>query len=245
MIGMRDRDDRPDRGNGRRAREQVRENRLATKIAILLGRSAEPRALPGRNDDQRRLAIRHVPPLFDETFHRGGQGLSIGARGLSSGAQKRFHYAPLAGIRWEGSRRVPPIGPARRSRIHRNAYFLGTLSIMVALLSIGRHALPGRAVLAPMSGVTDHAFRQIAEDFGAGMVVSEMVAADQLAAGEEEARLRAEGRGLRLHVVQLAGCTPEDMAKARASRKLQVRISSTSTWVAPPNAWSMAGPDRR
>ncbi len=84
---------------------------------------------------------------------------------------------------------------------------------MVALLSIGRHALPGRAVLAPMSGVTDHAFRQIAEDFGAGMVVSEMVAADQLAAGEEEARLRAEGRGLRLHVVQLAGCTPEDMAE--------------------------------
>ncbi|MCU0818041.1 MAG: tRNA dihydrouridine synthase DusB [Beijerinckiaceae bacterium] len=83
---------------------------------------------------------------------------------------------------------------------------------MVAYLSIGRHALPGRAVLAPMSGVTDHAFRQIAEDFGAGMVVSEMVAADRLAAGEEEARLRAEGRGLRLHVVQLAGCTPDAMA---------------------------------
>lgn len=84
---------------------------------------------------------------------------------------------------------------------------------MIADLSIGRHALPGRAVLAPMSGVTDHAFRQIAEDFGAGMVVSEMVAADQLAAGEEEARLRAEGRGLRLHVVQLAGCTPDAMAE--------------------------------
>lgn len=84
---------------------------------------------------------------------------------------------------------------------------------MVADLSIGRHVLPGRAVLAPMSGVTDHAFRQIAEDFGAGMVVSEMVAADQLAAGEEEARLRAEGGGLRLHVVQLAGCTPDAMAE--------------------------------
>lgn len=84
---------------------------------------------------------------------------------------------------------------------------------MGAFLSIGRHALPGRAVLAPMSGVTDHAFRRIAEEFGAGMVVSEMVAADQLAAGDEEARLRAEGRGLRLHVVQLAGCEAGAMAE--------------------------------
>jgi nifR3 family TIM-barrel protein len=64
-----------------------------------------------------------------------------------------------------------------------------------------------------MSGVTDHAFRQIAEEFGAAMVVSEMVAADQLAAGEEEARLRAEGRGLRLHVVQLAGCEADAMGE--------------------------------
>jgi tRNA-dihydrouridine synthase B len=84
---------------------------------------------------------------------------------------------------------------------------------MRAPLSIGKHILRGHAVLAPMSGVTDHAFRQIAEEFGAAMVVSEMVAADQLAAGEEEARLRAEGRGLRLHVVQLAGCEVDAMGE--------------------------------
>lgn len=84
---------------------------------------------------------------------------------------------------------------------------------MRAPLSIGKHLLPGRAVLAPMSGVTDHAFRRIAEEFGAAMVVSEMVAADQLAAGDEEARLRAEGRGLRLHVVQLAGCEAHAMGE--------------------------------
>jgi nifR3 family TIM-barrel protein len=87
------------------------------------------------------------------------------------------------------------------------------MSAMRATLSIGRHILPGRALLAPMSGVTDHVFRLIAEEFGAGLVVSEMVAADQLAAGEEEARLRAEGRGLRLHVVQLAGCEADSMAE--------------------------------
>jgi tRNA-dihydrouridine synthase B len=80
-------------------------------------------------------------------------------------------------------------------------------------LSIADHRLPGRAVLAPMSGVTDHGMRRVAARFGAGMVVSEMVAADQLAAGDEESRLRAEGEGLALHVVQLAGCMAEAMAE--------------------------------
>lgn len=80
-------------------------------------------------------------------------------------------------------------------------------------LTIGKHILPGPALLAPMSGVTDHGFRRIAARFGAGMVVSEMVAADQLAAGAEEARLRAEGAGLPLHVVQLAGCDAQSMAE--------------------------------
>lgn len=79
-------------------------------------------------------------------------------------------------------------------------------------LVIAGHTLPGLAVLAPMSGVTDHGFRKVAAAFGAGMVVSEMVAADQLAAGDEESRLRAEGEGLALHVVQLAGCKASAMA---------------------------------
>ncbi len=79
-------------------------------------------------------------------------------------------------------------------------------------ITLGKHVLPGSALLAPMSGVTDHGFRRVAARFGAGMVVSEMVAADLLAAGDEEARLRAEGDGLSLHVVQLAGCEAQAMA---------------------------------
>lgn len=82
-----------------------------------------------------------------------------------------------------------------------------------SVITIGRHRLDGKVVLAPMSGVTDHGFRLEAERFGAAMVVSEMIAADQLAAGDEEARLRAEGAGVRLHVVQLAGCTAQAMAE--------------------------------
>ena len=57
-----------------------------------------------------------------------------------------------------------------------------------------------------MSGVTDLVMRRIAARFGAGLVVSEMVASDELVRGSEEARLRAEGHGLSPHVVQLAGC---------------------------------------
>src|SRR5262249_16060809 len=37
---------------------------------------------------------------------------------------------------------------------------------------------------------------------------------DALAAGDAEARLRAEGSGLALHAVQLAGCEPRSMAEA-------------------------------
>jgi len=79
---------------------------------------------------------------------------------------------------------------------------------------IGGVAARGQCVLAPLSGVTDVAFRRIALRFGAGLVVSEMVASDEFVGGSEEARLRAEGEGVRPHVVQLAGCDPRWMAVA-------------------------------
>jgi tRNA-dihydrouridine synthase B len=79
---------------------------------------------------------------------------------------------------------------------------------------IGDMAVPGRAVLAPLSGVTDVAFRRIAQRFGAALVVSEMVASDEYVRGGAEARLRAEGEGVAPHVVQLAGCDPRWMGEA-------------------------------
>ncbi|WID96899.1 tRNA dihydrouridine synthase DusB [Bosea vestrisii] len=85
----------------------------------------------------------------------------------------------------------------------------------------GEHEVPigglfpaSRAFLAPMSGVTDLAMRRIAARFGAGLVVSEMVASDELVRGSEEARLRAEGAGVTPHVVQLAGCEARWLAEA-------------------------------
>jgi nifR3 family TIM-barrel protein len=69
-----------------------------------------------------------------------------------------------------------------------------------------------------MSGVSDAPFRTLAAEFGAGLVVSEMVASDHLVRGEAEARLRLERAGSGPHVVQLAGREAHWMAEgARAA----------------------------
>jgi nifR3 family TIM-barrel protein len=57
-----------------------------------------------------------------------------------------------------------------------------------------------------MSGVTDAPFRRLAAQLGAGLVVSEMTASDDLAQGRPMSRLRCEAAGVGPHVVQLAGC---------------------------------------
>ncbi|HJE25878.1 MAG TPA: tRNA dihydrouridine synthase DusB [Methylorubrum populi] len=69
-------------------------------------------------------------------------------------------------------------------------------------------------LLAPLSGVTDLHMRRLAQGLGASAVVSEMVAAAELAKGDAESRVRADGSGVTPHVVQLAGCAPEPMAEA-------------------------------
>jgi len=70
---------------------------------------------------------------------------------------------------------------------------------------IGEVEVRNRAFLAPMSGVSDVPFRRLAWEFGAGLVVSEMVASEALTTGQEEMRLKAESAGLPVHIVQLAG----------------------------------------
>jgi tRNA-dihydrouridine synthase B len=73
-------------------------------------------------------------------------------------------------------------------------------------LKIGDIELANRVFLAPMSGVTDAPFRRLAAQLGAGLVVSEMTASDDLAQGRPMSRLRCEAAGVGPHVVQLAGC---------------------------------------
>ncbi len=81
-------------------------------------------------------------------------------------------------------------------------------------LTIGPLSATNPVVLAPMSGITDIVFRRIAVRLGAGLAVSEMVACKELAIGDQEARLRAEGDKMNIHVVQLAGREAKWMAEA-------------------------------
>jgi tRNA-dihydrouridine synthase B len=85
--------------------------------------------------------------------------------------------------------------------------------IVTKSLQIGPVSVPNCVILAPMSGITDAPFRRLAERHGAGLVVSEMTACAALAQGDREARVRSEGRGVGIHVVQLAGCEAHWMAE--------------------------------
>jgi nifR3 family TIM-barrel protein len=80
-------------------------------------------------------------------------------------------------------------------------------------LKIGYLDLPNPVLLAPMTGITDAPFRRLVARLGAGLVVSEMTASELLVEGDRNAVLRAEGQGVGVHVVQLAGCEPHWMAE--------------------------------
>jgi tRNA-dihydrouridine synthase B len=82
-------------------------------------------------------------------------------------------------------------------------------------IAIGPIHLDDPVILAPMSGVTDMPFRRLVKRFGAGLVVSEMIAS--------EAMIRENRRSLQMAqnsaeeqpmAVQLAGCEPTVMAEA-------------------------------
>jgi nifR3 family TIM-barrel protein len=75
----------------------------------------------------------------------------------------------------------------------------------MAPLRIGPLTIAGRAVLAPMSGVTDLPFRRLARRLGAGLVVCEMVASEELVRARPDMLRRTAGRDVAPFVIQLAG----------------------------------------
>lgn len=69
--------------------------------------------------------------------------------------------------------------------------------------------------LAPMAGITDLPFRNLVSSFGAGLVVSEMVASHDMLNARPGSREKAElGFGVENTAVQLAGREPAPMAEA-------------------------------
>lgn len=80
-------------------------------------------------------------------------------------------------------------------------------------LQIGDVWIAGRVLMAPMTGITDLPFRQVASRLGATYVATEMVAAAELArARPDVVRRAAVGEGLPLTVIQLVGRDPAAMA---------------------------------
>ena len=70
-------------------------------------------------------------------------------------------------------------------------------------------------MLAPMAGITDLPYRTIVAEFGAGLVVSEMVASHDMLNARPGSREKAElGLGAAGTAVQLAGREPLPMAEA-------------------------------
>lgn len=82
-------------------------------------------------------------------------------------------------------------------------------------IKIGTITLSGPAVLAPMAGVGDRAFREICAEFGAAYTVSEMVSAKALHFSDKKSlELMELGSTARPGGIQLFGAVPRDMAEA-------------------------------
>ena len=83
------------------------------------------------------------------------------------------------------------------------------------MFNIGPYQIEHKTILAPMAGVTDLPFRRLCREMGAGLVVSEMVAADPSTWGTRKSRLRIQfGDEPAPRSVQIAGYDPQMMADA-------------------------------
>ena len=84
-------------------------------------------------------------------------------------------------------------------------------------VSVADLTLDPPVLLAPLAGITDLPFRQLVARFGAGLVVSEMVASQEMVQAKPGVRERAElGYGEQATSIQLAGRDATWMARAAA-----------------------------
>ena len=90
---------------------------------------------------------------------------------------------------------------------------MAAADLLIRSLALRASTLPNRVFLAPLSGITDLPFRNLATRHGAGLVVSEMVASGELAKGRRQSALRIRRPNVPVHMVQLAGRDPEWLAE--------------------------------
>lgn len=82
-------------------------------------------------------------------------------------------------------------------------------------IRIGNIVIDVPIILAPMSGVTDLPFRRIVKKYGAGLVISEMIASEAMIRETRQAMQKCAHAIEEFPMaVQLAGCEPHVMAEA-------------------------------
>lgn len=79
---------------------------------------------------------------------------------------------------------------------------------------IGTVILPNRIVSAPMAGITDRAFRDLAREMGCGLTWTEMISAQALIQGNRRTAEFLEVSGEHPIAVQIFGSDPDTMARA-------------------------------
>ncbi len=82
-------------------------------------------------------------------------------------------------------------------------------------ISVGPIRIEAPVILAPMTGVTDRPFRRIVKRYGAGLTVTEMIASQAMIRETRQSLQKAAWDPVEDPVsMQLAGCTPAEMAEA-------------------------------
>lgn len=82
-------------------------------------------------------------------------------------------------------------------------------------MRIGPYQLANPLILAPMAGVTDRPFRQLCKELGAGLTVSEMIAANPELRNTRKSIQRSNHQGEPgIRSVQIAGAEPAMLAQA-------------------------------
>jgi tRNA-dihydrouridine synthase B len=90
-----------------------------------------------------------------------------------------------------------------------------SISAAPAILRVGDLELPSRVLVAPMVGITDAPFRALCHEMGAGLVCTEMVAAEAVVRGiPASLHLLDFDPVVRPVGAQLVGCDPAVMAEA-------------------------------
>ena len=86
---------------------------------------------------------------------------------------------------------------------------------MLKPISVGPLTIDAPVILAPMTGVTDLPFRKLVKRYGAGLTVSEMIASQAMIRETRQSLQKAAWDPSEEPVsLQLAGCTPLEMAEA-------------------------------